>query len=504
MSVPARLITPHFTLDRLLRGLADAPPIIVGGISSDSRTLQRGDVFFACQGATSHGLEYLDQAVEAKVAAVVWDSLTGSPVEAAVPLIPLPGLAEQLGRIANRWYESPSKTVCVTGVTGTNGKTTVAWMIRHCLNALKRKCAYVGTVGSGVLKIEGDGSVTTPACMELHGMLARYRDEGARHAAIEVSSHALDQSRVDGVHFESAIFTNLSRDHIDYHGSMHAYFEAKASLFLDHDVKNRIVGIDTEYGEELAALCGANVVMVSTREDRIANGRPYVYVRSAIATAEGTRLEIASSWGTATFTLPLPGDFNVANAVAVLALLLCYEVPLADACQALSSVTAPPGRMERVRINRIDVPAVFVDYSHTPASLEAALRALRMHCSGKLWCVFGCGGDRDRGKRAMMGRVAAEHADYPIVTSDNPRSEAPANIIAEVLLGMEGDTPTYVDRAAAIKHAVSAAGDSDVVLIAGKGHENYQIIGDQRSDFSDVDVARKYLQQRPPAGSVGR
>lgn len=500
MSVPARLITSHFTLDRLLRGLADAPPIIVGGISSDSRKLERGDVFFACQGATSHGLEYLDQAVKAKVAAVVWDSSTGSPVETDVPMIPVAGLAEQLGRIANRWYDAPSKSVRVTGVTGTNGKTTVAWLIRQSLKALNSRCAYVGTVGSGVDKIEGDGSVTTPACFELHGMLARYRDEGAEQAAIEVSSHALDQSRVDGVQFESAVFTNLSRDHIDYHGSMSAYFEAKASLFLDYDVKNRIVGIDTDYGEELAQLCGPNVVTVSTREDRVANGRPYVYVRSAIATSQGSLLVINSSWGNAEFTLPLAGDFNVANAAEVLAFLLCQDVPLRDACRALGTVSAPPGRMERVRANRMDVPAVFVDYSHTPASLEAALRALRHHCDGKLWCVFGCGGDRDRGKRAMMGQIAAELADYPVVTSDNPRSEAPEKIIADVLEGMPGDALTFVDRAQAIAHAVTSAAPRDIVLIAGKGHENYQVIGNVRSDFSDVEVAREVLRQRAPAG----
>jgi UDP-N-acetylmuramoyl-L-alanyl-D-glutamate--2,6-diaminopimelate ligase len=304
------------------------------------------------------------------------------------------------------------------------------------------------------------------------------------------------------VHFDSAIFTNLSRDHIDYHGGMQAYFESKASLFLDYDVRNRIVSLDTDYGTELANRCGANVVTVSSRFDRVANGRPYVFVRAVVQTRHGSNVAIRSSWGDGEISLPLPGDFNVANAAQVLALLLCQGVPMGAACDALGKVTAPPGRMQRVSPTGNELPAVFVDYSHTPASLEAALKALRTHSAGKLWVLFGCGGDRDRGKRALMGKVAQRLADVPVVTSDNPRTEEPGRIIADVLQGMADTSVAIEDRGAAIAWAIAEAGSDDTILIAGKGHENYQLIGDRRLDFSDVEAASQCLAAR--SGDAGR
>jgi UDP-N-acetylmuramoyl-L-alanyl-D-glutamate--2,6-diaminopimelate ligase len=323
--------------------------------------------------------------------------------------------------------------------------------------------------------------------------------------AIEVSSHALAQGRVDGVHFDSAIFTNLSRDHIDYHGSMRAYGDTKARLFLDYDVKHRIVSLDTEFGQEIAERCGVNVVTVSTRFDRVANGRPFIFVRAVVATERGSRVSVMTSWGAGKFLLPLPGDFNVSNAVEVLAQLLCWNVPLDEACKVLGKVSAPPGRMQRVRPDtEAALPAVFVDYAHTPASLEAALRALRQHCKGQLWCVFGCGGDRDRGKRALMGKIAARYADYPVITNDNPRSEPPAEIIAGILEEMDDDTVVIEDRGAAIASAIADANTEDVVLIAGKGHEEYQIVGNQRLPFSDYDIACANLLARLEKGGWGK
>ena len=499
MNMPAESLNRHRTLKELLEGIADAPDVEIAGIASDSRRVQAGDVFLACQGETSHGLEYLEQAVAAGACAVVWDSATGSEPDAGIPLIAVDGLASRLGDIANRWFDSPSSSVRVTGVTGTNGKTTVAWLARQCLNNLGHKCGYIGTVGIGLDEIDSRVAMTTPACVELHGLLAGFRDLGARHAAIEVSSHALDQARVDGVRFDSAIFTNLSRDHIDYHGNMRAYFESKASLFLDFDLGNRIVSLDTDYGNELASRCGPNVVTVSTRFDRIANGRPYVFVRAVVQTPQGSTVSVTSSWGDAEFPLPLPGDFNVANAAQVLALLLCMEVPMADACEVLGRVTAPPGRMERVLPRDDDLPAVYVDYSHTPASLEAALKALRSHSAGRVWCLFGCGGDRDRGKRALMGKIAHRLADVPVVTSDNPRTEDPGRIIADVLEGMAASSKAIEDRGAAIAYAIAEADPDDTILIAGKGHEDYQVIGDHRFDFSDVAVAGQCLAARKGA-----
>ncbi len=504
MSMPAENLRPNVTLDELLKGLAEAPPIVVSGISSDSRSLAEGDVFIACQGETSHGLEFLDQAVAARVAAVVWDSSTGNTINAphaSVPMIPVADLAKHVGALANRWFDSPSQRLKVSGVTGTNGKTTIAYLIVQCLRLLDRKCGYIGTLGSGIDEFSNAEGMTTPACIDLHQLLASFSDAGAGYAAIEVSSHALEQSRVDGVQFDTAIFTNLSRDHIDYHGSMRAYGASKARLFLDHAVNNRIVSLDTEFGQELAERCGPDVITVSTRPDRVANGRPYVFVQAVVATERGSRVSVISSWGAGEFLLPLPGDFKVSNALEVLAAMLCWEVPLEQACEVLGKVSAPPGRMQRVRPDtEAALPAVFVDYAHTPASLEAALRALRRHCNGQLWCVFGCGGDRDRGKRALMGKIAARHADEPVVTSDNPRSEPAASIIAGIVQEMDDDTVVIEDRGAAIAHAIAAASDDDVILIAGKGHEQHQIVGKQRLLFSDYDIALANMLARLEKG----
>jgi UDP-N-acetylmuramoyl-L-alanyl-D-glutamate--2,6-diaminopimelate ligase len=505
MSMPAEILSPNITLDQLLKGLADAPAIPVSGISSDSRQLGEGDVFIAFQGSASHGLDFLDQAIDAGVAAVVWDSSTGEARSADIPMVEVSGLATHLGTIANRFFDTPSKRIKVCGVTGTNGKTTVAYLIMQCLHLQGQKCGYIGTLGAGIDEISSPGDMTTPACIDLHRQLAGFSAAGASHAALEVSSHALEQQRIDGVHFDTAIFTNLSRDHIDYHGSMRAYGETKARLFLEHDVRHRIVSLDTDFGQELAERCAPNVVTVSTRFDRVANGRPFVFVRAVVATDSGSRVSVMSSWGAGEFLLPLPGEFNVANAVDVLSALLCWDVPMDEACELLSRVSAPPGRMQGVRLDsETEVPTVFVDYAHTPASLEAALRALRKHCKGELWCVFGCGGDRDRGKRSLMGRIAARHSDHPVVTNDNPRFEKPAEIIAGILEGMDEDTVVIEDRGAAIAHAISEADKKDVVLIAGKGHEQYQIIGSERLEFSDYRIAQANMQARLEEGASGR
>lgn len=509
MSMPAESLIPNVTLQDLLAGMADAPSISISGITADSRLLRPGNVFFACQGATSHGLEFLDQAIAAGVSAVVWDSSTRADSHPAVPtIVPVIGvdrLSDRLGEIANRWFHSPSKDLRVAGVTGTNGKTTVAFLIQHCLQSLEQKCGYIGTLGSGLTVTTSEASMTTPPCIELHGQLAGFRDQGAGYAAVEVSSHALEQKRVDGVTFDTAIFTNLSRDHIDYHGGMRCYFESKAGLFLDHDVRHRIVSMDTEFGAELAGRCGQDVIVVSTRLDRIADTRPHVFARSIVATPAGSNVAFTTSWGDTELSLPLAGEFNVANAAQVLAYLLCHDISLHDARDALQKVCAPPGRMQRVQAAAdASLPSVYVDYSHTPASLEAALNALRGHCTGQLWCVFGCGGDRDRGKRSMMGEIASRLADISIVTNDNPRGEDPAKIIAEILEGMRTDTISIEDRADAIAHALHSADADDTILIAGKGHEDYQVIGAEKQHFSDVEVATRNLEQRAHSGVDSR
>ncbi|MGB5630727.1 MAG: UDP-N-acetylmuramoyl-L-alanyl-D-glutamate--2,6-diaminopimelate ligase [Woeseiaceae bacterium] len=493
MSMPAEYMTAVPTLADLLQGYADAPGIPVQGIASDSRLLRDGFLFLAVQGMSSHGLDYIEQARQAGVCALAWDAATGTdPGEIGIPTIAIDDLAGKLGEIANRYYGRPSEQLNVIGVTGTNGKTTVAWMIAQAREILGERCAYLGTLGYGVDAVEGAAGMTTPAAIELHGHLADFVSAGATSAALEVSSHALAQGRVDGVRFDAALFTNLTRDHLDYHADMREYFESKARLFLECDPTDRIIDIDTEYGAELAAKCGPEVVTVSTRPDRVSNERPFVFVRSVVATAEGSDIAFASTWGDGQFTSQLPGDFNVANAILVLALLLKKGVPLDVACDVMSQLSAPPGRMQRVAM---DGPAAVIDYAHTPDALEVALRALRAHCRGKLWCVFGCGGDRDKGKRPQMGEVAEQYSDCVVITTDNPRSEDPRLIIGDILAGLRcADRATIIeDRAAAIAWTISQADDQDVVLIAGKGHEDYQESNGERIAFSDYAVAQKAL-----------
>jgi len=467
MSMPAEHLNPKPTLAELLRGFADAPAIAVGNITSDSRSLRHGDLFLACGGDNCHGLDFIADAVTAGVAAVAWDSSTtdAPATEVGVPMVAVPDLASHLGEIANRFYARPSESVHVVGVTGTNGKTTVAWLIAQCCELLEQSCGYIGTLGTGVGDVEIGEGMTTPAAIELHGSLADFRDAGATWAAVEVSSHALAQKRVDGVTFDTVLFTNLSRDHLDYHGDMQSYAETKARLFLDYPAR--------------------------------ANGRPFVFVRSVVAGDSGSLVRINSSWGDGEFELPLPGDFNVANAVIVLAALLKKGVSMAQACETLAQVSAPPGRMERVEA-AAGLPTVYVDYAHSPQAIDVALRALRAHCKGKLWCVFGCGGDRDTGKRPQMARNAEMRADRLVVTSDNPRGEEPGQIIAQIIDGLQRPNRATVleDRAAAIAWAIREAATDDIILIAGKGHENYQLIGTERIDFSDYGAALANLDKR--------
>jgi UDP-N-acetylmuramoyl-L-alanyl-D-glutamate--2,6-diaminopimelate ligase len=498
MSMPAEHLHSKPTLAELLEGFAAAPAIEVASISSDSRTLQAGGLFLACGGESGHGLDYVADAVAAGVAAIAWDSSTSAapPAEVGIPMIAVPELASHLGAIANRFYDRPSATVNVVGVTGTNGKTTVAWLVAQCCELLDKSCGYVGTLGSGLGEIDGGDGMTTPGAVELHGRIAGFRDAGAHWAALEVSSHALAQNRIDGVEFDTVMFTNLSRDHLDYHGDMQSYAETKAKLFLEHPARNKIINLDSEFGAQLAGRCDQDVVTVSTRFDRVANGRPYVFVRSVVASAVGSQVRVSSSWGDGKFSLPLPGEFNVANAVMVLAGLLKHGVQMQDACNVLASVSAPPGRMERVEVGD-DLPSVFIDYAHTPEAIDVALGALRAHCQGTLWCVFGCGGDRDAGKRPQMGRMAERRADRIVITSDNPRGEDPLAIISQVCDGLANPERATIieDRATAIAYAIREAAAEDIILVAGKGHETYQQLGDKRIAFSDYGVAVASLTQ---------
>lgn len=500
--MPAEHLPTVMTLDALLDGFASAPSLPVNDIALDSRRLRPGSLFLACAGTGRHGLNFHSQAVAAGAVAIAYDASTAEvvPADSELPLVPVDDLAAHVGKIADRFFASPSLDLQVVGVTGTNGKTTVAWLLAQCLAGLKRRCGYSGTLGFGIERFDRDDDMTSPDVVEMHRRLARFRNDGADYAAIEVSSHALDQRRVDNVVFDAALFTNLSRDHLDYHGSMRAYGEAKAKLFTRHAVERRIINLDSDFGTELAARCGDDVVTVSTKFDRVANGRPFVFVRTVIARPGGSDIRVQSSWGETRLFVPLPGEFNVANAVLVLAYLLSIGIELDAAAAALAGVTAPPGRMQRVGTQ--EGPAVYVDYAHTPTALDVALRALRSHCRGRLWVVFGCGGERDPGKRPQMGRVAERLAQRVVVTNDNPRAEAPGAIVDMIVSGMIDPSNGVVieDRGAAIGWAIANAADDDTILIAGKGHENYQLVADQRLEFSDYAVAAVNLEARLGTG----
>lgn len=489
MSVAAETLQSAMTLDVLL-GRRDVPSLPVHGITLDSRSVREGDVFFACLGGRVHGLEHAMQAIGSGCAAIVFDP-EGAPEigELAVPLIAERGLREHLGIVADRFYGEPSRAVDVIGITGTNGKTTVAYMLADCLRRIGTPCAYSGTLGFGLGDLASSGGMTTPDVFEMHRRLAELRDSGVKGCAQEVSSHALDQGRVNGVHFKVAAFTNLSRDHLDYHETMEAYEKAKARLFIDYAPRIVVINIDTEAGSRIARASESPVVTVSMIPDADAS----LVIRGAEATQHGFELNFDSVYGSGSFHLPLLGAFNVENAAVVLGILLAYGVEPAAAASALADITPPPGRLELLPSSR---PTVVVDYAHTPDALESALKALRVNTRGRLWCVFGCGGERDKGKRPLMAAVAERFADRVVVTSDNPRHESPEAIIEDIAAGFGSKRPAgvFVDRQAAIAFAIQEAADDDLVLIAGKGHETEQQIGDTRLPFSDVAVATAVLQ----------
>ena len=497
MNAAAGSIHTELDVRQLLGGHSALPAVNVRHITDDSRQVAEGSLFIAVQGQRGHGLEFADAAIDAGAAAVAWDSSTGdaSLAHGAVPFLAVDGLAGQLGAIANRWFGSPSEALDVYAVTGTNGKTTVAYLIAQCLQHMGLRCGYLGTLGYGVDDINDRFGLTTPPCIALHGALADMRSGGATHVAMEASSHALSQNRLDGVRLKAALFTNLSRDHVDYHGDMAAYAESKARLFKQFDVDHQIVCVDSEFGRQLAAECGGDVITTSALSARSARGHRNVIVRSAVASGAGSRVRVTTSWGEGDVSIPLAGEFNISNAIIVFALLLANGVSFDEAREALAHVAAPPGRMQAV-LNGDDqtLPQVYVDYAHTPTALEVALQALRAHTAGRLWCVFGCGGNRDVGKRPLMGATVNRLADFAIVTNDNPRGESPQQIIQEVLAAMDTSAVAIEDRGSAIAYAIANAREGDTVLIAGKGHENYQIIGKERRDFSDYETARATLR----------
>ncbi len=473
--------------------LADRP---VPGLALDSRAVRPGTVFFALRGANRHGLEFLDAVRTAGALAVVWEPPYAGPLppEPALPLLAAPELRRQLGLIAGRFYGDPSRRLRVVGITGTDGKTSCAHFIAQALSdADSGPCGILGTLGMGEYGRTEPSPHTTPDPLVVQRWLAGLAAEGRRYAAMEASSHALDQGRVNGIEFAVAVLTNLTRDHLDYHGTVEAYGAAKRRLFFEHRPGWATLNLDDPFGRELAAdLRGRTRVLgygIGARPERT---DAFVWGEHLELSPAGLRMRVRSSWGDGELAVGLLGRFNASNVLATLATLLALDLPFAEALSRVARTATVPGRMERWG-GGFGQPLAVVDYAHTPHALEQALRALREHGGRRLWCVFGCGGDRDPGKRPLMGAAAERLADRVIVTDDNPRTEDPARIVEAILSGMRrpGAATVIHDRRTAILQALAEASPEDLVLIAGKGHEQEQIVGTERRPFSDRAVVRE-------------
>jgi UDP-N-acetylmuramoyl-L-alanyl-D-glutamate--2,6-diaminopimelate ligase len=493
----------------------------------DSRRVRAGDVFIAVPGRASDGRAYIDAAVKLGAAAILVEADGWTPRAVGVPLRAVPQLSSMLGQLAARFYGKPSEALLTFGVTGTNGKTSVSQWIAQALVAGGRRCAVIGTVGSGFPESPlHTAALTTPDAVSLHKDVRRLADAGARALAMEVSSIGLDQGRVQGMKYDVAVFTNLTRDHLDYHGTMAAYEAAKSRLFDWPTLTHAVINLDDAMGRRLVAglrsrvQAGALRLIGYTQGDVRADGlTERLLAREVRSTADGLELVLQSGTRLASnpapnavpLTLPLVGSFNVSNVLAVAGALLAAGVDFGRLPTLLGQLRPPAGRMQRVG-GRVaaNEPLAVVDYAHTPDALDKALEALRPVANargGKLWVVFGAGGDRDPGKRAPMGEAAARAADRVVITSDNPRSESPLAIIEMVASGVPAGmvAEQIVDRATAIAQAIAQADVRDVVLIAGKGHEDYQDVGGVKSHFSDFEQAQAALARRlrptDPAGA---
>ena len=481
--------------DLLERPSSAYPDVMISGMQLDSRAVKPGDAFLAMPGEVHDGRQFIEQAVANGASAVLAEPPVAGFVDALhVPLVEIPELRFEAGMLAARFYRNPSRDMHIVGITGTNGKTTTSRLVAQLARGLGRPCGVIGTLGASLDDSVTDAANTTPDPVALQRQLADWRGRDVFAVSMEVSSHALVQGRVAGVEFETAVFTNLSHDHLDYHGDMASYGRAKLRLFATEGLRHALVNVDDPFAPLVAAACSGDVDVLTYSASGAAAD---VRVEAAEFGPEGVAARLHSPWGETEFVSPLPGRFNLANLAAAVASLVLAGEDLAAVINGVAALRPVPGRMQTIA-NDAGVQVV-VDYAHTPDALEQVLAALRPHVSGALVTVFGCGGDRDREKRQVMGRVACLHSDRVIVTSDNPRNEEPEAILRDIETGCSGDYSLVADRAEAIAAAVSGAGAGDCVLIAGKGHENYQLVNGERLAFSDEEEARDALARRVPA-----
>jgi UDP-N-acetylmuramoyl-L-alanyl-D-glutamate--2,6-diaminopimelate ligase len=504
-------IEPHLLISHL-RDLTSAD----AKLTADSRQIQSGDIFFAYPvghgNALRDGRDYIAAALANGAAAVVFDPADGVANEYLdrSECFAVDNLSSLAGELCAEWYGYPSKQLNVIGVTGTNGKTSITQWLAQALDESNHRAAVLGTLGTGFPGALIETGYTTPDAPRLQTQLKELLNAGAQQLAIEISSHALDQDRVSGLDVRTAVFTNLTQDHLDYHGTMGEYAEAKAKLFQIPQLENAIINFDDPFGRELAmkllAIDGPQVWGYALSSDAFAGFEKFgdrlkrAYTENTLFTKEGYESQFnCDASGVSAVQLAVLGEFNLSNCLAVWAVLLAQGLSPSEASKRMNKLSSVPGRMELIRLNkaqRTDGPLIVVDYAHTPDALTKALNALRPIANqrnGKVWCVFGCGGDRDSGKRPQMGRAAQELADHIVITSDNPRSEDPSAIIAMIQTGMSGDlsnVQALPDRAAAIMAAVRHADIKDIVLVAGKGHESTQEINGKKFDFSDQEHIR--------------
>lgn len=471
----------------------------VSGLCTNSKNCQPGDVFIGMPGTRVDGGEFWPSAMEkGAIAAIIsHNALQKQPAtESSSLLIPSQDIPTLCGEIAAAFYHYPGKTLKLVGVTGTNGKTTTTHVIEHFLNAAEMPTGLLGTLYTRWPGHQETAVHTTPFPVDLQRELAKVMGAGCQHAIMEVSSHALAQKRVWACPFEVAVFTNLTQDHLDYHKDFEDYFEAKALLFSpDYLIGRAIINSRDPYGQKLIGRLKADQVWTYHIDDTAAD----LHTTDLDYSAAGVNGKLVTPLGNAAFTSPLVGRFNLENLLAAAGAALYLGVSLDALIAALAAFGGVPGRMERVQIGPTQDIGVIVDYAHTPDSLENALRAARPFITGQLICVFGCGGDRDRTKRPQMGRIAHALADRIVVTSDNPRTEDPQQILADVVAGIEAtlsEDEVICDRAAAIQQAILSAQPGDGVLIAGKGHEDYQILGTEKIHFDDREQSRLALNIR--------
>lgn len=480
-----------------IRKIPDRANISVKGLCLDSRLVQKGEVFLACKGTQMHGERFLPNAIAQGASAVLVEAESPDlPVyfQGEIPIIPIERLHAKVSELAACFYHNPAQALKMIGVTGTNGKTSTTHFLAEALQQLLYPCGIIGTLGNGIYGNIKPGSLTTPDAITLQKTFAEFLQQGVKYVAMEVSSHSLEQSRVAAVPFKVGVFTNLTQDHLDYHQTMAAYGAAKRKLFESSLTQFAVINNDDPFGRELIATLPNknNILAYGIQKSSQVEG---VYAEH-IQLKNGVGAHVVTPWGEGELETQLIGQFNLSNVLAVLAILGLLDISFSKALESLKYLTPVPGRMQT--LGGGEQPLVIVDYSHTPDALEKALQALKPHCEGRLICVFGCGGDRDRTKRPLMAAIAERYADQVIVTDDNPRTEDPAQIVADIMRGFTSPTKIIVqhDRSKAINNSIQYATRGDCVLIAGKGAETYQQIGDIKIPFSDVEQVREIMNAR--------